>query len=121
MRIHHVQIMIAAGREDEARGYYQEILRLTPIPRPRQASARPGLWFRCAGQEVHLGVEARPVEAGSRAHVAFQVADLDALRARLEGADFEVREAPPLAGARRFHTRDPFGNRLEFLEEARDA
>jgi catechol 2,3-dioxygenase-like lactoylglutathione lyase family enzyme len=116
MRIHHVQIMIPAGREDEARGYYAGLLGLTPILRPEGVSPRPGLWFRCGSQEVHLGVQAELPDPESRAHVAFAVPDLAALRARIEGADFEVKDAPPVGGAPRFHTRDPFGNRLEFVE-----
>ncbi len=114
MRIHHVQIMVPAGREDEARGFYQGLLGL--IPRERPPQERPGLWYSVGGAEVHLGLGETP-PGDSRAHVAFVVEDLDLMRSRLEGADFEVREARPLGGARRFHTRDPFGNRLEFMEE----
>jgi catechol 2,3-dioxygenase-like lactoylglutathione lyase family enzyme len=106
--------MIPAGREDEARGFYEGLLGLVPIPRPEMEN--PGFWYRCGAEEVHLGIEAGGGGASSRAHVAFAVENLDTLRARLSGADFEVRDGRPLAGARRFHTRDPFGNRLEFME-----
>lgn len=112
--------MIPAGREDEARGFYEGVLGLIPVPRPDMPN--PGFWYRCGEQEVHLGVETGPFTASSRAHVAFAVEELDLVRASLEGADFEVREARGAgggrgtAGGRRFHTRDPFGNRLEFME-----
>ena len=116
MRIHHVQIVIPAGREAEARGFYEGLLGLEPIPRPESGSGR-GAWYRVGEQELHL----REVEEGFRpdahAHTAFLVPDPDRLRARIEGADFEVRPAPPRRGKSRFHTRDPFGNRLEFMEE----
>lgn len=128
MRIHHVQIMIPAGREDEARGYYQGLLGFRPLERP---VGMPGasLWFRAGSAEVHLGIQARGPEPESRAHVAFAVsaAELARLREAILGADFEIREARvgageggegPGAPGRRFHTRDPFGNRLEFMEDA---
>ncbi len=116
MRIHHAQIMIPAGREDEARGFYEGLLRLTPVPRPPEMPD-PGLWYRCGELELHLGIQKSAPDPESRAHVAFATADLDAVRARIEGADLETRDAAPLGGRRRFHARDPFGNRLEFLEE----
>jgi hypothetical protein len=105
--------MIPKGREDEAVGYYGGLLGLTPIPRPA-TFRNAGFWFRAGDQEVHLGV-AEGLPAETRAHVAFSTAELDLLRARLEAADFDVREAPALDGVRRFHTWDPFGNRLEFM------
>ena len=42
---------------------------------------------------------------------------LDELAARLLAAGYPVRWADPaeVAALRRFHTEDPFGNRLEFL------
>jgi catechol 2,3-dioxygenase-like lactoylglutathione lyase family enzyme len=109
--------MIPAGGEDEARGYYQGLLGLTPIPRSEGVGARSGLWFACGDREVHLGVQPDPPDPEGRAHVAFAVGNLAGLRARIEGADFEVVDAAPVDGKRRFHTRDPFGNRLEFMEE----
>jgi len=128
MRIHHVQIMIPAGREDEARGYYQGLLGFRPLERP---AGMPGasLWFRAGPAELHLGIQAHPPEPESRAHVAFAVsaAEWARLREAILGADFEIREARVGAGeggegpgllGRRFHTRDPFGNRLEFMEDA---
>jgi catechol 2,3-dioxygenase-like lactoylglutathione lyase family enzyme len=121
VRIHHVQIMIPAGREDEARGYYQGLLGFRPLERPA-TQPRPGLWFRAGTAELHLGLQAGGPAAESRAHVAFTVpgAEFDRLREAILGADFEVREAAPGAGGRRFHTRDPFGNRLEFMEDLKN-
>jgi len=117
MRIDHVQIMIPAGREDEARGYYQGLLGFLPLERP---AGQPGksIWFRAGAVVIHLGIQDGMPDGSSRAHVAFAVpgAELERLRAAIEGADFEVRE--PGGPVRRFHTRDPFGNRLEFMEEA---
>jgi predicted enzyme related to lactoylglutathione lyase len=43
------------------------------------------------------------------------VSDIDALAARLTKAGSEVAWDDLVAGARRFFTHDPLGNRLEFI------
>ena len=116
MRIHHVQIMVPEERLEEARAYYQDLLGLVPISRPEADSGRPGLWFSCGDLELHLGTGSGPVDPTGRAHVAFAVPRLSELRSRLLTRNFEVRDGMA-AGGLRFHTRDPFGNRLEFLED----
>jgi hypothetical protein len=47
------------------------------------------------------------------------VNDLHGLADRLERAGVPVRWDDDLPGYSRFHTDDPFGNRLEFLEPLR--
>ena len=42
---------------------------------------------------------------------------LTGLAERLTGAGFDVAWDDGISGRRRFHTLDPFGNRLEFLDE----
>ena len=116
MRIHHVQIAIPPGREPEARGFYEGLLGLEPILRPVGSRGR-GFWYRAGDQEVHLREAEEGFRADPHAHTAFLVPDPERLMARIEGADFEVQPAPPRGGQFRFHTRDPFGNRLEFMEE----
>jgi hypothetical protein len=54
-----------------------------------------------------------------KAHVAYLVDDLGALRAALEAASVTITIDPADLGVRRFHAFDPFGNRLE-LVDARD-
>ena len=39
------------------------------------------------------------------------------MAARLKAAGIEVKEGNPLPGQKRFFARDPFGNRLEFLQQ----
>ena len=52
-----------------------------------------------------------------KAHPAFLVDGLDALRKRLEDAGIETVDDTQLRGHRRFYASDPFGNRLEFIEQ----
>lgn len=73
-------------------------------------------WFRSGDAVLHLGVE-DPFAPAKKAHPAFLVTDLDALAAALEARGASVtRSDGELPGIRRFHTFDPFGNRLEFQQ-----
>jgi catechol 2,3-dioxygenase-like lactoylglutathione lyase family enzyme len=114
--IHHVQIAMPPGEEEAALGFYGELLGLERIPKPDALAPRGGLWFRLGSREVHLGVEETDFHPAFRAHPAFVVAGLDALRERLEAAGHRIDEDVQLEGYRRFHVRDPFGNRLELVE-----
>ena len=113
--VHHVQVAMPAGQEDQAERFYSGLLGLERVPKPDQLAGRGGAWFRGAGVEVHLGVEG-DFQPARKAHPAFIVAGLEELRRRLEQAGVEFEPQPPLEGYRRFHAFDPFGNRLEFLE-----
>lgn len=119
--IHHVQISCPAGSEDRLRTFYAGLLGLPEIPKPPALAVRGGCWFRGYGVELHLGVEAGFVPA-RKAHPGLFWPDLDTLATRLTEAGYPVIWSdellaldPPL---RRFHTEDPFGNRLEFLAPA---
>jgi catechol 2,3-dioxygenase-like lactoylglutathione lyase family enzyme len=114
-RLHHVQVAMPAGEESRAEAFYAGVLDMERVAKPEALAGRGGAWFRAGGVELHLGVE-EPFRPARKAHPAFLVDDLDALRARVESAGGEIEEQPPLPGYRRFHAFDPFGNRLEFLE-----
>jgi hypothetical protein len=112
----HVQVAIPSGSEDAAREYYGGLLDMVELPKPAPLAARGGCWFEAGTAVLHLGVEAdfRPAR---KAHPAFLVVDLDALERTLRAAGFETTSAnDELPGVRRFHTFDPFGNRLEFQQ-----
>lgn len=112
--IAHVQLAMPKGQEAAARSFYGELLGLEELPKPETLAGRGGAWFRCGQQELHLGVE--DDVAASRRHPALLSDDLDGLRRRLEGAAVPTQDDRPIPGYRRFYARDPFGNRLEFLQ-----
>ena len=114
LRIDHVQLTMPAGGEDSARAYYRDLLGLTEEPKPPVMAARGGCWFRAGEVALHLGAEAgfRPAR---KAHPGVVVDDLDALAAHLTAHGRELRWSDEVPGVRRFHTDDPFGNRLEFI------
>jgi catechol 2,3-dioxygenase-like lactoylglutathione lyase family enzyme len=111
----HVQAAITAGGEDAARRFYGEVLGMPEVPKPATLAGRGGVWFACGAQQLHCGVE--EAVAPSRRHPALRTDDLDATRARLEAAGFPIRVDAELPGYRRFYTEDPFGNRLECMQE----
>jgi catechol 2,3-dioxygenase-like lactoylglutathione lyase family enzyme len=112
----HVQIAMPAGREDAARAFYAGLLGMAELPKPPVLAARGGCWFGSGAVVLHLGVEAS-FAAARKAHPALLVDDLDGLAAALTAAAYECIPADgEIPGIRRFHTHDPFGNRIEFQQ-----
>jgi catechol 2,3-dioxygenase-like lactoylglutathione lyase family enzyme len=112
--LHHVQLAMPAGGEGEARRFYGKVLGLEEVPKPAELASRGGCWFRGSGVELHFGVEEGFTPA-RKAHPALLVDDLAAMERRLRDRGHEIVTDTELEGYRRFHTADPFGNRLEFL------
>ena len=115
LRLHHIQITIPNGDESVARGFYLELLDLTEIPKPDSLKPQTGFWLSLAGQEIHVSLEHNVSRLGTKAHIAYEVSDLEVWRLRFKNTGFEVLEGLPIPGFERFETRDPFGNRLEFI------
>ena len=113
--IDHVQLAMPAGREDEAKAFYQDVLLIPEIAKPAHLAARGGCWFERGPLKVHLGVEEDFVPA-RKAHPAFIVEGLRELAAGLQRAGFHVSRDQPLEGYDRLYVDDPFGNRIELME-----
>jgi catechol 2,3-dioxygenase-like lactoylglutathione lyase family enzyme len=112
----HVQVAMPPEREDAARAFYAGLLGMIELPKPPILAARGGCWFSSGAAVLHLGVEAsfRPAR---KAHPALLAEDLDGLAAALTAAGYECVPADgEIPGIHRFHTRDPFGNRIEFQQ-----
>lgn len=115
--IHHVQITIPTDSEAQARAFYCDLLGLPEIAKPASLQGRGGFWLQVGDQQVHVGTEAGVVRSATKAHIAYAVTDLAAWRAKLASQQIEVLEAIPIPGYDRFEIRDPFGNRVEMLEQ----
>jgi catechol 2,3-dioxygenase-like lactoylglutathione lyase family enzyme len=116
LRVDHTEITVPRGAEEQAREFYCGFLGLQEIPKPEPLRPRGGFWLEAGGTQVHIGVEDGIDRTHSKAHVAYRVDDLEALRLRLQAAGIEVKDGIPIPGVRRFDIRDPFGNRIEFLQ-----
>ena len=113
--LHHVQLAIPRGGEDQCRSFWGSALSMVELEKPPVLAARGGCWFRGGGLEVHLGVE-EPFAPARKAHPGILVAGLRNLAERLEAAGVDVTWDGEFPGHDRFYAHDPFGNRLEFLE-----
>ncbi len=102
-----------AGAEDVARAFYGGRLGLTDVPKPPSLAVRGGCWFEAGPVRLHLGVEAN-FQPAHKAHPALLVADLDGLIAE---ADLDITWSDEIPGIRRGHIHDPFGNRIELIDE----
>jgi predicted enzyme related to lactoylglutathione lyase len=73
------------------------------------------IWFKVGDLELHVGVE-EGVNRTTRAHIAYNVDNITQLRQQLATDGFELIEQPKIEGFDRFHTHDPFGNRVEIMQ-----
>ncbi|WP_407552430.1 VOC family protein [Streptomyces sp. Pv4-95] len=115
----HVLLAALPGTEPALRAFYGDLLGMTEIAKPPALAARGGCWFEAGTARLHLGADPDH-RAARKAHPAFTVTDIDALAARLTAAEVPVAWDHDLPGRGRFHSTDPAGNRLEFLEDTGD-
>ena len=103
------------GKEAEARAFYADILGIPEVQKPPNLAKRGGCWFAKDRLRVHLGVEDdfRPAR---KAHPAFLVENLSALKVLIASAGYSATTDEPLEGYERIDVNDPFGNRIELLE-----
>jgi catechol 2,3-dioxygenase-like lactoylglutathione lyase family enzyme len=113
----HVQIAAPSGCEPDARAFFGEVVGLEETPKPDSLAARGGVWFQCGPQQLHVGVE-DGFAPSRKAHPAFRVRGLERVRERLVSFGSTPQDDDAIPGLRRFYVDDPFGNRLEFLEDA---
>ncbi|HMQ51252.1 MAG TPA: VOC family protein [Anaerolineae bacterium] len=113
----HVQLAMPAGQESKARQFYGGLLGLREIAKPEALAIRGGCWFEGPGIQLHLGVQDKDFVPAKKAHPALLVDDLEDCRSRLIAAGVPVVPDDSVPGLRRFYAGDPFGNRLEFIQD----
>jgi catechol 2,3-dioxygenase-like lactoylglutathione lyase family enzyme len=113
--IDHVQLAAPAGCEEKARWFFGEVLGMQELPKPSDLAKRGGCWFQCGRQQLHIGVE-KDFAPAKKAHPAFAVSAIDALKVRLGENGVKYRDDVSNPGVKRIFAEDPWGNRLEFVE-----
>jgi catechol 2,3-dioxygenase-like lactoylglutathione lyase family enzyme len=115
LALDHVEVPMPRGQALRARAFYCGVLGLDEIRPPEAVVRRGGLWFRSGGLRIHLGVDPQFVPS-LRAHPAIVVSDLEALMEGLRQAGRKPHLIAPVRKPTRCFLRDPFGNRLEFVQ-----
>jgi catechol 2,3-dioxygenase-like lactoylglutathione lyase family enzyme len=114
--IDHVQITVPAAGVASARAFYCGLLGLPEVAKPDVLRGRGGFWLQVGALQVHVGTEDGVERRATKAHVAYAVRDLAEWRGRLAASGIDVLEGVPIPGVQRFEFRDPFGNRVEFVQ-----
>ena len=114
--LHHVQITVPESMEEAALAFYTEVMGLISIDKPRGADDRSGTWLQLGGLELHLTTEEGFNRRTTKTHIAYRVDDLRYWRNRMIENDVTPIDAIPVPGYDRFEARDPFGNRIEFIQ-----
>lgn len=114
--LHHAQITIPKSAEAEAHEFYTGVLGLSELPKPDSLAGRGGFWLQVGASAVHVGTEDGVDRRATKAHLAYTVDSLPAWRERLERAGLGSLDSVPIPGFDRLETRDPFGNRIEFIQ-----
>ncbi|QDO89290.1 glyoxalase [Ornithinimicrobium ciconiae] len=127
MRLHHMQVSMPPGGEEQARAFYARALGMVEVEKPPELARRGGCWFRSyrgdqVTAEIHVSVE-EPFVPARKAHPALEldsISELESLGQRVAAAGFDVSwdERHTFDGYERFHCRDGFGNRVEILTAA---
>ena len=117
-RLNHVMVTIPKGAEADGRAFYCKFLGLLEIEKPESLQGRGGFWLQVGEHQVHVGTEDNIERQATRAHFAYEVTDLVLWRKRLGEYGIEVKDGIPIPGYERFEFRDPFGNRVEFMQRS---
>lgn len=113
--VHHVQLTVPRGASDRARAFYGEALGLAEIPKPAALAANGGFWLSLGGLQIHVGEEDGIDRAATKAHLCYEVTDLELWKNRVRSLGLFPEDGTPIPGAERFEFRDPFGNRVEMI------
>jgi len=113
--IDHVQLAAPKGSETVAKQFFSGILGFQEIEKPETLRKKGGVWFAFANYQIHIGIE-EPFAPAKKAHPAFQVENLEALKIHLTKNEVSYIVDTDLPGANRIYIHDPFGNRIEILE-----
>jgi catechol 2,3-dioxygenase-like lactoylglutathione lyase family enzyme len=114
--IHHVQITVPEESLPAARDFYSGFLGFREIEKPGSLKKNGGFWLEVGSLQVHIGKEESVRREATKAHVAYRVRGLEEWRRKLRAYGLEPKDGSPIPGYARFEFRDPFGNRVEFLE-----
>lgn len=110
-RLDHFLISVPEGKTADARKFYKDVMGLEEIPGNHPKGA---IWFNMGDIQLHIREEAGQVI--SDRHPAFEIEDIEQAKDYLKNSGVALSYSSEIDGRQRFFIRDPFGNRIEFLE-----
>jgi catechol 2,3-dioxygenase-like lactoylglutathione lyase family enzyme len=114
--IDHAQITVPKGAEEDAKKFYCTLLGLQEIEKPENRKKNGGFWLQVGALQLHVGLEDGFDRTTTKAHIAYRVNDLSSWQKKLQDNAIETFESLPFPSARAFEFRDPFGNRVEMIQ-----
>lgn len=114
-KIDHIQLAAPKGSEEAARNFFAGVFGFKEVEKPAVLRKRGGVWFEFGAYQIHIGIE-EPFIPAKKAHPAFEVRNLEDVKAHLTKNEIDYVEDDSLPGADRIYLHDPFGNRMELLE-----
>ncbi|MFJ7647433.1 VOC family protein [Lysinibacillus sp. NPDC097279] len=114
--LHHVQLTIPKGSEEQGKAFYCNVLGLKEIEKPASLKGRGGFWLQVGNQEVHVGTEDGFDRLTTKAHIAYHVEDVAHWKRILTEHQIEILDSVAIPHFERFEFRDPFGNRVEIIQ-----
>ncbi|EDY82430.1 hypothetical protein VDG1235_2052 [Verrucomicrobiia bacterium DG1235] len=116
MKLDHIQLAMPAHGEALARRFFGTILSMQEEAKPSPLDTRGGCWFRKDHVILHIGVDP-DFKPQTKAHPAFTVSNIQTLANTFASNNYPVKWDSALPNRKRFYTTDPFGNRIEFIQD----
>lgn len=115
-RFHHAQISVPTDAVEEAHAFYCGLMQLEEIEKPDTVKKNGGFWVLLGDVEVHIAIEDGVDRCKTKTHLAYQVDNVQAWETTLHERGIHMENSIPLPGYDRIQFRDPFGNRVEFIQ-----
>jgi catechol 2,3-dioxygenase-like lactoylglutathione lyase family enzyme len=115
----HVQVAIPPGKLDEALAFYVDVLGFERVPKPADMR-QSGAWLTSGSVNLHLGEDldcAVTFAPSPHAHPAMRLDNFDATMQTAAARGLKTRIDKGPAGFQRGSIWDPFGNRIELMQE----
>ncbi len=88
--VHHVQITIPKGLEQQAKDFYCGVLGLGEIKKPSSLQGRGGFWLSLGNIDVHVGTEEGFDRYTTKSHLAYQVDNMSDWKNKLSKLGVEI-------------------------------
>lgn len=117
LSLDHAQITVPKDAEEQARKFYCAFLGLSETDKPANRKKNGGFWLQLGDCQIHIGLEDGFDRSTTKSHLAYRVDNLSFWRNKFQEENIEFKESAPFPKASAFEFRDPFGNRVELIQQ----